>query len=171
MSRYFHKTKTLVHNPSSGFMSPASTSLISQPFLLCKLQRLFLVRVIAWNTENVNTMIQPLTGVNYPHFALFRRESLTSKYYFFFFASSAHGMPHLHLSESRVISDITEVDTIWTENPWAASPVFLWYAVGLWIIHRYFFMSDLTLDCPLCGSISAELFSLTTQELVFQSEH
>lgn len=55
-------------------------------------------------------MIQPLTGVNYPHFALFRRESLTSKYYFFFFASSAHGIPHLHLSESRVISDIAEAD-------------------------------------------------------------
>lgn len=63
-------------------------------------------------------MIQPLTGVNYPHFAVLKRDSVISKYYFFF---SLHllCMDHLTyvLSESKVISYINQVDTIWTEYP------------------------------------------------------
>lgn len=91
-------------NPFSGFllfMSLANTSLVRQPLLLCNC-RDFSFWVIAWNTENVNTMIQPLTGVNYPHFALLKREFLISKYCFFFlffsFASSVRGLSHLRFS-------------------------------------------------------------------------
>lgn len=101
-SMYFHWTGTLLPNPFSGFllfMSLANTSLVRQPLLLCNC-RDFSFWVIAWNTENVNTMIQPLTGVNYPHFALLKREFLISKYCFFFFsfASSVCGLSHLRFS-------------------------------------------------------------------------
>lgn len=61
-------------------------------------------------------MIQPLTGVNYPHFAVLKRDSVISKYYFFSLRLLCMHLTYV-LSESKVISYINQVDTIWTEYP------------------------------------------------------
>lgn len=47
-------------------------------------------------------MIQPLTGVNYPHFAVLKRDSVISKYYFFSLHLLCMDSLTYILSESRV---------------------------------------------------------------------
>ncbi|PKU37016.1 disintegrin/metalloproteinase [Limosa lapponica baueri] len=87
------------------------------PYLWTQLED---VELAVLSKESVNTMIQLLTGVNYPHFAVLKRDSVISKYYFF--ALHLLRTDHLTyiLSESKAISYIIQVDTIWTEYPQAS---------------------------------------------------
>lgn len=122
-------------------------------------------------------MIQPLTGVNYPHFALLKREFLISKYcfFFYFFPLPLLCVDYLTyvLAEGKVTSDIIQMGTIWTENPQAIK-------AGTFVVccrpmdNRQVFplvLPDLVSCCPPCGGISMVLFFSVTQELVFQPEY
>lgn len=169
-----HRTETLLCNPFSGFLLfifLANKSLVGQSLLLCKLHRLSLLKVMVWNTKSVNTMIQPLTGVNYPLLSL--KETLSSVNTIFFLCVFCAWIisPTFYLRAEQVISYIIQV--IWTEHPQAVKTgVFVVCCRPLDKIEVFLHaLFDLVLHCPHCRFVSAVLYSSTTQELIFQPEY